>query len=110
MAPPSKSQGAAYVLLLFLGAFGAHRFYLRRPISAVVMLAFWAAGMYGFGLGFSSALDPVASPQAQGNGWSLLWLLWFVWAVADLFFIPSMVRSCTAADQRRARDLLPSDG
>lgn len=33
-----KSVGLAYVLLIFLGWFGAHRFYLGRQGSAVALL------------------------------------------------------------------------
>ncbi len=39
VANDKPSMGAAYVLGVFLGMFGAHRFYLGRTGSAIVMLA-----------------------------------------------------------------------
>lgn len=39
---PHKSLALAYVLWLFLGAVGAHRFYLGRPFTAGLMVSIWA--------------------------------------------------------------------
>ena len=36
-----KSQTTAYLLLLFLGYLGAHRFYLKNWILGLVILVFW---------------------------------------------------------------------
>ena len=60
------STGAAYVLCLFLGAFGIHRFYLGHKGSGIVMLIL---GLTFFGL-------LVSGP----------------WAFIDLFLIPGMIR------------------
>ena len=38
VANDKPSMGAAYLLGIFLGLFGAHRFYLDRTGSAIVML------------------------------------------------------------------------
>ena len=61
----------AYVLAICLGFFSAHRFYLRRPVSAV----------------FQFLLNFVVI--------GLVW--WFV----DLFLIPSMVRTARDAIRLR---------
>jgi TM2 domain-containing membrane protein YozV len=65
-----KSILLAYVLW-FLGVFGAHRFYLGRPISGLVMLGLFIAGL--------GAFPP-------------LMLLLIGWLFIDLFLIPSMAR------------------
>lgn len=36
---PAKSMVVAYILLIFLGGFGAHDFYLRRPGSGATKIA-----------------------------------------------------------------------
>jgi len=67
----------AYVLLLFLGGFGIHRFYVGDTTSGVIMLILtlvgWvtAAFLIGFVLIFAVA----------------------VWLIVDLFLVPSMVRT-----------------
>lgn len=38
VANAAKSTGTAYLLLIFLGLLGAHRFYLGRPGSAVLLI------------------------------------------------------------------------
>lgn len=72
-----KSLGIAYLLWFFIGGFGAHRFYLARTQSAVIMLII---------LILSLLLSVV------GIG-----LLGFVvigiWWLVDLFLIPSMTSS-----------------
>ncbi|MEV7528349.1 NINE protein [Agrococcus sediminis] len=73
---PAKELAVAYLLLLFLGTLGAHRFYLGRTGSAIGMLALTLFGvmltlvLIGFVLLFAVAI----------------W--WFV----DLFLTPGMVR------------------
>jgi len=66
-----KSTGATYLLFLFLGGFGAHRFYLGKTGTAVGQLA----------LGLL--------------GWVTLFVAWLplgIWLLIDLFTIPGMVR------------------
>lgn len=66
-----KSAGVAYLLCLFLGGFGAHRFYLGRTASAVGQLLL---GVFG---------------------WITLFLTWIplgIWLLIDLFLIPGIVR------------------
>jgi TM2 domain-containing membrane protein YozV len=45
---PMKSGGAAYLWWFFFGAFGAHKFYLGRPLWGVIYAC--SLGLLGFGL------------------------------------------------------------
>lgn len=66
-----KSAGVSYLLCIFLGGFGAHRFYLGFTGSAVGQLL----------LGIL--------------GWVTLFVTWIplgIWLIVDLFLIPGMVR------------------
>lgn len=81
-----KSVGVAYLLLIFLGGFGAHRFYLGRTGSAVAMLLLnlfgWITVLLGVGL-------------------ILLGFAW-LWLFVDLFLVPGIARS---HNMRLANDL-----
>ncbi|HEY0282568.1 MAG TPA: TM2 domain-containing protein [Rhizomicrobium sp.] len=71
-----KSMGVAYLLLIFLGGFGAHRFYLGRTGSAVAMLIIFL---------LSILLSVV--------GIGLLGFLAIgIWCFIDLFLIPGIAR------------------
>lgn len=72
-----KSAGIAYLLLILLGSFGAHRFYLRHTASAVTMTALWWGGWI---LTFA------------GIGIYLLGAV-IIWWIIDLFLIPGMTRT-----------------
>jgi TM2 domain-containing membrane protein YozV len=74
---PKKSAGVAYVLLLLLGGFAAHRFYLRRYPSAIIMLLTWWAGW---------------ALTALLVGWFLLAAV-VIWWIIDLFLIPELART-----------------
>jgi TM2 domain-containing membrane protein YozV len=67
-----KSTGVSYLLWFFLGGFGAHRFYLGRPISGVAQLAL---GLFGW------------IPLFVG------WMLLGAWWLVDAFLIPKLVRT-----------------
>jgi TM2 domain-containing membrane protein YozV len=60
------SAGVAYLLAIFLGVLGAHRFYLGRTGSGVAMLLI---SLTFFGL-----------------------LITYIWVLVDLFLIPGMIR------------------
>jgi|TARA_R100000049_G_scaffold5245_1_gene14566 TM2 domain-containing membrane protein YozV len=62
-----KSVAAAYILWLFLGSFGAHRFYLGRTTSGLVQLSLLLLGWIPFFLG---------------------WFVLGVWWLVDAFLIP----------------------
>jgi TM2 domain-containing membrane protein YozV len=69
LANEKPSMGAAYVLGIFLGMFGAHRFYLGHTGSGIAMLALTCL-IIGI---------PIT----------------FVWHIVDWFLIPGMVRERT---------------
>ena len=71
-----KSLLVAYLLWFVLGCFGAHRFYLGRIASAIVMLLLW---LVGWGL----VLVIV--------GYVVI-LIVGIWVIVDAFLIPGMVR------------------
>ncbi|MCA0977357.1 TM2 domain-containing protein [Qipengyuania flava] len=66
-----KSTGVAYLLAIFLGGLGAHRFYLGYPGTAAVQLVLWVLGW------------PTAG---------LFWIPLGIWILIDLFLIPGMAR------------------
>lgn len=70
-----KSTAVAYLLWLFLGGFGAHRFYLGRTGTAVTMLILfvigWATVAFIVGL---ALLIPLG-----------------IWMLVDAFLIPGMI-------------------
>lgn len=89
VANDAKSPVIAYLLLLFLGGFGAHRFYLGRSGTGAAMLIMfilgWLTLVIGVGLVFLGAVG--------------------LWCLVDLFLIPGMV----AQDRAALRDRLRSD-
>ncbi|MEZ5735786.1 MAG: TM2 domain-containing protein [Novosphingobium sp.] len=66
-----KSTGAAYLLLIFLGGFGAHRFYLGQTGTAIAQLLL---GLLGW------------IPLFAG------WIVLGIWLFVDLFLIPGIIR------------------
>lgn len=78
-----KEIGIAYLMLLLLGGFGAHYFYLNQPLSAVLFLILWWGGWAATFIGIGFLLLVAAG----------------IWLIIDLFLLPSYVR---AANQRRA--------
>lgn len=82
----AKSPVIAYLLLVFLGGFGAHRFYLGKTGTAVTMLILWV-------LGWVTAVIGVGL---------ILLLAVGIWAFVDLFLIPGMIKT----DQQALRQKL----
>jgi len=69
----------AYLFALLLGGFGAHRYYLGRPVSASILLIV--------------TLIAVITGAASDTGTTLVSVIVWIWIIVDLFLIPSMVRS-----------------
>lgn len=83
----AKSPVVAYLLAIFLGGFGAHRFYLGKGFSGGIMAVLWLLGFlftFVFGLGLL-LLFPLG-----------------IWVLIDLFLIPGMIER----DRNRMRDRL----
>ncbi|SER12793.1 TM2 domain-containing protein [Sphingobium sp. YR768] len=72
-----KSTGVAYLLWLFLGSFGGHRFYLGQTGTAITQLLLliigWTTIIVGVGIFMLIALG--------------------IWVLVDAFLIPGMVRA-----------------
>jgi TM2 domain-containing membrane protein YozV len=75
IANDKPSTGAAYLLCIFLGAFGIHRFYLGEKGTGIMMLVL---GLTIVGLLVSG-----------------------LWAFIDLFLIPSIIRGRVDALRQR---------
>jgi TM2 domain-containing membrane protein YozV len=73
-----KSETTAYLLMIFFGLLGAHRFYLGRYFTAVTILV-------------ASIVSLIVTIFTFGFG-IFVFILPGLWLVADLFRIPSMVR------------------
>lgn len=72
-----KSVGVAYAFALLLGEFGAHRFYLGKPVSAIVVMLLWLTGIATAWIVIGFFLLAPA----------------FIWWVIDLCILPGMVRA-----------------
>lgn len=75
----APSTGTAYLFWFFMGALGAHRYYLGRTKSANAMLAMW----------FIGAVLAFAGLAIVSLG---LFALVGVWSLIDVFRMPGFVR------------------
>lgn len=72
---PAKEVGIAYLLWLFLGTVGGHRFYLGRTGTAVTQALL---SLVGWGTSWLLI------------GFAFLAVVW-IWVIVDAFLIPAMV-------------------
>ena len=72
-----KSTLVAYLLLIFLGTLGIHRFYLGRTGTAVTQLVLTI-------IGWLTAIILI--------GFALLAVVW-VWVIVDLFLVPGIIEA-----------------
>jgi TM2 domain len=93
---PTKSVGIAYVLWLFAGGLGAHKFYLRRPglgfLYICFLVLFWT-GVFSIG---SDAVSLATGHHPSGRSalTSLVMMAPLSLALLyDLFTIPLQVRA-----------------
>ncbi|MDE2878382.1 TM2 domain-containing protein [Candidatus Palauibacter soopunensis] len=90
VGPSLKTVGAAVALAIFLGAFGAHRFYLNRPLAPVML-----------GIGLIGALTwPVTVFP--------LHTISVVWALVDLASIRAWVGEANAETLGSGASVPPS--
>lgn len=112
-----KSKLVAYLMWFFLGAFGAHRFYTRRTLSAVAQLLLWVGAMVLYYMAMKPMFDYiVANPEAANNPEDPavkdamaqiaiqafqsplfyagvgLGIAFFIWWIVDAFLIPGWIR------------------
>lgn len=82
-----KSLIVAYVLWFFLGYVGAHRFYLGKPVSALVLLALSASILLLTFVSFGFL--------------SFLWFIVGLWWLIDALLIPGIAagRNSRIADR-----------
>jgi TM2 domain len=95
-APSYRAAWVAYLLLLLLGIFGAHRVYLMRGISAFVQtILTWSPLFLIVGcISSGNAADNVPSWLVTSAGvFSLIGVLWHL---LDIALIPEMTISCNA--------------
>lgn len=71
----AKSVGVAYLLWLFLGTLGGHRFYLGRTVTALLMLLLFVVGFITVFVGIGFIFIGIAG----------------LWALVGAFLIPGMV-------------------
>ncbi|MFT4014152.1 MAG: NINE protein [Paracoccus sp. (in: a-proteobacteria)] len=81
----AKSPLLAYLLLIFAGGLGIHRFYLGRTGSGAAMLVLLILGF-------------LTLPIAVGL---ILLLVLGIWMLVDLFLIPGMVNEQRAGLRRQ---------
>ncbi len=84
VANEAKSIGVAYLLAIFVGGLGIHRFYLGRSGSGAAMLILLILGVMT--VAFVIGAIPL--------------LVVGVWAIVDLFLIPGMVAAQKEATRR----------
>jgi len=72
----AKSTGAAYLIWLFLGGLGGHRFYLGRTGSGIIMLLLSIVGWATLPIGIG------AIPL----------IILGLWVLIDAFLIPGMIQ------------------
>jgi len=65
MGEQDRKLSTAYILWLFLGLFGAHRFYLGYLMSAVIYL--FTLGLFGFGWIVDCFLMPELLKRADAS-------------------------------------------
>ncbi|TCK02954.1 NINE protein [Marinobacterium mangrovicola] len=84
-----RNKSTAYMLLLFAGVVGAHRYYLGRRVSAVIMTLLGIAAVY-------AVLNELL-------GWQILLAAIFLWCLLDVPYIYHVIRQ----RRREVYDLKP---
>jgi TM2 domain-containing membrane protein YozV len=90
-----KKLGRTCLFAAVLGVFGAHRFYLRKRRTALLMSAITLAGFVVATFIFIFLRDTAVGVIGDFIA-GLTLLSMCVWVVVDLFHIPSMVRNFNA--------------
>ncbi|QLQ19144.1 MAG: TM2 domain-containing protein [Exiguobacterium profundum] len=85
LANDKKSTLVAYLLWFFVGPFGAHRYYLGKTASGLVMLALLIVGFLTVVLYIGAIFLGILG----------------IWMIVDAFLIPGLVEQNTAAARER---------
>lgn len=86
----AKSPVVAYLLLIFLGGFGAHRFYLGQTGTATTMLVLTILGLMTFVIVVSMFMLAAVG----------------IWCIVDIFLIPGMIQQDKDAIRQREMNTL----
>ena len=89
-AKPLKSVGVAYVFLIFLGNFGAHRFYIGSPGLAILFILSWAISAFAIVQNVQFGQDPI---------FTIALIVYIVLYLFDLFALAGKVRKYNARHQ-----------
>lgn len=81
----TKSVVVAYLMWIFLGCLGGHRFYLGRAGTGIVMPALLVTGMATIGVVVGT----------------IILLALTIWVIVDAFLIPGMIREQQEKVRRR---------
>lgn len=94
-----KSMGVAYLLWIFLGSTGAHRYYCRRILSAVCMSCLFFMTIVGY-FGFIVSVFDSSATQYQVNFYCDMWvfcgIILTIWAIVDAFLVHNYIKKHNA--------------
>lgn len=80
-----KSMVVAYLLWFFLGGLGGHRFYIGKPLSALMMTGLWF-------LGFLTAWIFIGY---------LFYFIVYTWAIVDAFLLHGAINRINRKKERQ---------
>lgn len=75
-----KSAGTSWLLLLFFGGFGAHRFYLGQPGVGIAMICTWLIS------------------------WFMLFIPIAIWILVELFLLSGLIREANMRTEKEVID------
>lgn len=90
----AKSAGLAYLLLIFFGGLGVHRFYLGKTGTGIAMLIMTILGFLTLAVVIGAVLLIIVG----------------IWLLVDLFLIPGMVQQQKDVVRQRLTATMVSSG
>jgi len=100
IANEKKSVGVGYLLLIFLGYFGVHNFYLRRPVLGAIELALTVWIVLSWTVVVAGWMDPKRVSDADNTAMiAVAYGLLGILLLFDFLTIPRAVRK--DMDKRR---------
>lgn len=106
---PTKSTVVAYLLWLFFGGVGAHKFYLRRPglgFLYIGLLILWWTGVFVVGRDAVSIAMGHGPSGGSGMGSLVMIAPLSIALLYDLFTIPFQVRAANGGSVSKTSGLL----